>query len=182
MARFWKVKVIYNKIFTTMKKIFLSVLIAGLALGVTAQAKKKPVKQNTTPAKVEQTNNKVTVKIASSDSIGNIKFETTSHDFGKIPQGIPATVTFKFVNANPTPVTVNNARPSCGCTAPNWTKEPIASGGTGTITATYNAASAGHFSKTITVETNLGSVVLTISGVVEPTPAEPEPTPIKIGS
>ncbi len=166
-----------------MNKIILTILAAGIAFGVSAQAKKpvKPVKKKPTTVAANQAKKPEAVKIAAKDSIGNIKFEMTAHDFGKIPQSIPATVTFKFVNMNPSAITINNARPSCGCTAPNWTKEPIPAGGTGTVTATYNAASPGSFNKTITVETNLGNIVLTISGVVEPTPAEPAPTPIKIG-
>ncbi len=163
-----------------MKKIVLSLLALGLVMGVNAQTKKKkPVKKK---AKQEVASKKAEkVKIAKKDSLGNIKFNKTTHDFGKIPQGIPVTYTFKFANANPSAVTVTNARPSCGCTVPSWSKEPIPSGGTGTVTATFNAAATGHFRKTITVTTNLGQVTLIITGVVQAKPAEPAPSPIKIG-
>lgn len=162
-----------------MKKILFTLLITGIAFGANAQTKgkkpvaKKPVTETQKPAPK--------VAISSKDSVGNINFTETTHDFGKIPQGIPVTYTFKFVNTNPSAVTVTDARASCGCTTPNWSKEPIASGATGTITVRYNSASVGLFNKSVTVSTNLGQIVLYITGVVEAQPAEPEPTPIKIG-
>ncbi len=159
-----------------MKKIFLTLLVSSFIAGVSAQPK-KPVKKNSSPTITKP----ITVKLAAKDSLGNIIFEKVVHDFGNIPQGVPATFTFKFTNTNPSSVTINHCQASCGCTAPNWTKEPIPSGGTGIVAATYNAASVGSFNKSITVQTNLGSITLTISGVVIGTPTEPEPSPIKIG-
>jgi hypothetical protein len=67
-------------------------------------------------------------------------------------------------------------QPSCGCTAPEWSKEPIAPGAKGKIRAVYNSyARPGSFQKYITVKSNAegGDVALTIKGVVEPTPPEP---------
>jgi len=157
-----------------MKKILLALLVVGVAFSANAQKKKvkKKVATETQAAKVI---------IAKKDSVGNIKFTETKHDFGKIPQGTPVTYTFKFVNSNPSAVTITNARASCGCTTPNWSKEPVASGGSGTITVRYNAAATGVFNKSVTVETNIGTIVLYITGVVQAKPAEPAPTPIKIG-
>jgi hypothetical protein len=162
-----------------MKNILFTLLITGIAFGANAQTKgakpvaRKPVTETQKPAPK--------VAISSKDSVGNVKFKETTHDFGKIPQGIPVTYTFKFVNNNPSAVTVTEANASCGCTTPNWSKEPIASGGTGMITVSYNASSVGFFNKSVTVTTNLGQVTLFITGVVEAQPSEPEPTPIKIG-
>lgn len=58
---------------------------------------------------------------------------------------------------------------SCGCTTPSYTKEPIAPGKTGEITATYNALAPGDFTKQVTVITNLSDeqVVLRLKGKVE---------------
>ena len=62
---------------------------------------------------------------------------------------------------------------SCGCTTPEWPKEPIKPGGTATIKATYNAAAMGVFTKTITVVSNANpnQKVLIIKGEVKATPA-----------
>ena len=67
---------------------------------------------------------------------------------------------------------------SCGCTTPEWPKEPVAPGATATIKATYNAANPGTFTKTITVVSNAATpqTVLTIKGEVKPAVA-PAATP-----
>lgn len=106
----------------------------------------------------------------------------TTHDFGKIPQGTPASTTFEFVNNGSADLVLSNVKPSCGCTTPEYTKEPIPKGGKGYIKATYNAAGAGVFNKSITVTSNAGDpVVLYIKGEVQakdnPTPTMPATVP-----
>lgn len=92
----------------------------------------------------------------------------TEHDFGKLPQGIPATTTFEFENTGKTALLLSNVKPSCGCTAPDYSKEPVAPGARGFIKATYNAASPGVFQKSLTVTSNAGDpIILTIKGDVE---------------
>jgi Protein of unknown function (DUF1573) len=92
----------------------------------------------------------------------------TEHNFGKITQGKPVTATFKFTNRGETPLIIKDARGSCGCTGVEFPKEPILPNTSGVINATFNAASAGAFNKTVTVESNAegGMVVLSISGEV----------------
>lgn len=95
------------------------------------------------------------------------------HDFGKIKQGVPVTHEFTFVNKGKVPMIITNAAPSCGCTVPSWTREPIPQGGSGTVKATFNAAAAGTFDKTVTVTANVegGVIMLRIRGeVMSPTP------------
>jgi hypothetical protein len=100
-----------------------------------------------------------------------IKFEKTSHDFGSKPQGTPATYDFVFKNIGNAPLVLQDVKAACGCTTPFWPKEPIMPGQESKISATYNMAKAGSFSKTITVTTapQAGAesgeqVILTISG------------------
>jgi hypothetical protein len=97
-----------------------------------------------------------------------VAVDNQNFDFGKIKQGVPATHRFMFTNAGKVPVIITNAQPSCGCTTPNWTKEPILPGGQGFVDATYNAAAAGAFTKSITVTANTetGVIYLTIKGEV----------------
>jgi hypothetical protein len=95
--------------------------------------------------------------------------QAETKDFGKIPQGTPVTATFKFKNTGKIPLVVSNVQASCGCTTPNYSREPIAPGETGFIMATYNAANPGSFTKSVTVTANVegGSVALYLKGEVE---------------
>ena len=92
-----------------------------------------------------------------------IKFEKTSHNFGKFleKEGVQ-TCTFAFTNVGEEPLVINQALASCGCTVPSYTKEPIMPGKSGEIKVTYNGVgkSYGYFKKTITVRTN-GAIELT---------------------
>ena len=80
------------------------------------------------------------------------KFESESIDLGKIKQDVPATATFTVTNISSEPLIIEQANPTCGCTIGNYTKEPIAPGKTGIITATYNAKNLNAFEKHMTVK------------------------------
>ncbi|MCG9880677.1 MAG: DUF1573 domain-containing protein [Bacteroidia bacterium] len=99
-----------------------------------------------------------------------VKFGKETHDFGSIPQGVPATYEFTFTNTGKAPLIITNAAASCGCTTPEWTKEPIKPGKTGYVKATYNAASPGPFTKSVTVVSNAknSTVILYLKGDVKP--------------
>jgi hypothetical protein len=103
---------------------------------------------------------------------GIIKFEKIDHNFGSIKEeGGPAQVIFEFTNTGNKPLVVNNVQPSCGCTTPTWSKEPIAPGKTGNITASYDPNNRpGKFDKTINVYTDgqPNQLVLRIMGEVIP--------------
>ena len=103
-----------------------------------------------------------------------ISFEKDLHDFGKFAEADgKVTYKFAFVNTGGGDLIIQNVTASCGCTAPEWTREPIAPGGKGFVAATYNPAGRpGPFRKYITVisNSNPGSVRLTISGEVTPKP------------
>lgn len=102
---------------------------------------------------------------------GAIAFEATEHDFGEVPEGTQAQHVFTFRNTGQAPLRLKDVRPSCGCTTPEWTQEPIAPGATGRISVAYNSAGRpGMFKKTIHVVTdgNPETVVLSIRGNVRP--------------
>jgi hypothetical protein len=102
-------------------------------------------------------------------TISAITWKSDAIDVGEIPQGKPKAIVFEFKNIGATDVIITNAQGSCGCTATDYTKTPIKSGKSGTITATYNAANVGAFTKTVTVTTNAETTpkVLTLKGVVK---------------
>jgi len=110
----------------------------------------------------------LTASIVSNLNSASFKWKEITHDFGQIEKGIPVTHEFKFTNDGTSALVISDVKPSCGCTTPDWTREPINPGESGSIKATYNAASTGAFNKTITVSSNTGSpVVLRIKGEVK---------------
>ena len=102
---------------------------------------------------------------------GELKFEKETHDFGTIAEGTQASYEFKVKNVGNQPVIISAVQPSCGCTTPDWTKEPIMPGKTGIIKAMYNSAGRpGPFHKSISVTSNAATPmqVLYIKGDVGP--------------
>ncbi|MCS7004671.1 MAG: DUF1573 domain-containing protein [Cytophagales bacterium] len=86
---------------------------------------------------------------------GVMKFEKEEHDFGDIKEGTIAEYSFKFKNTGNAPIVITNVQASCGCTTPEWPKEPVMPGETAIIKAAYNSKSRpGNFFKTITITSN----------------------------
>ncbi len=83
-----------------------------------------------------------------------LKLKQTEHDFSLIPQGKPVYYTFEIVNTGKTAVKLDDVHASCGCTTPEWDRDPIAPGATGKIKVGYNAAVEGFFEKSITIAYN----------------------------
>ncbi len=121
------------------KKLFLSTILIALTAAVFAQ---KPV----------------------------INFKETSYDFGTISEEDgKVTHVFEFTNDGTSDLVLTNVKASCGCTTPQWSREPIAPKTKGTITVTYRAAGRpGAFTKSITVSSNADRKVLIIKGNVTP--------------
>ncbi len=108
-----------------------------------------------------------------------ISFRETEHDFGTIAEDDGAVShTFTFKNEGKVPIVVQSVSTSCGCTASDWTKEPVLPGKEGKITARFNPLGRPHqFTKSLTVRSNgdPASVILFIRGNVTPhvkTPSE----------
>ena len=78
----------------------------------------------------------------------------SEHDFDKIPQGKPVYYSFLVTNTGKTELKLDDVHASCGCTTPEWSRAPIAPGGTSMIKVGYNAATEGYFEKFITVTYN----------------------------
>lgn len=106
-----------------------------------------------------------------------IEFEKTSHNFGKISEtGGNAVYDFVFKNTGTVPLILTNVRAGCGCTTPEWDRQPIAPNGTGHIRVSFNPLRrSGPFTKSITVNSNAENAVisLTIRGTIERKPRDP---------
>ena len=81
-----------------------------------------------------------------------IKMNTEKYDFGKIKQGVPVNTVFTITNTTNKPVVIENAWASCGCTTPEYSKEPIAPGASAKLKVGYNAASMGTFTKPVYIK------------------------------
>lgn len=105
-------------------------------------------------------------------SAGSAEFDWKSpltHDFGMIAKDQPVTHTFEFKNTGEEPLVIVNAKGSCGCTVPTFTKTPILPGEKGEIKVEYNAAKTGVFRKSVTITANTDDeeVKLFVTGEVE---------------
>lgn len=132
-----------------MRKI-IAILMMVLLIGGVAEAKKK--------------NNK--------DGNALISFTTETHDFGIIDAAKGAVHTeFEFVNQGNAPLVLTSVTADCGCTRPEYPKNPIAPGKKGKIKVNFiPQRGMGSFTKSIKVKSN-GSKkmkVLKISGIVNP--------------
>ena len=107
--------------------------------------------------------------LASLPTEAAVQWDKTTHDFGKMVQHEPQSAVFTVTNRSTKPVLITEAVGSCGCTIASYTKGMIAPGEEGMVKATYNAARAGSFAKTVTVTTSTGNgpQVLRIKGTVE---------------
>lgn len=182
-----------------MKKIIFSLLLVGLVIGSTTaqeeitekkvkkklfQKADKEVKEITTgdeAIKVTDSVIKPTVAptviddmkaepAAPDENAPVFKFMEESFDFGgEIIDGEKVTHKFTFTNEGATPLIIEGVKASCGCTTPDWPKQPIAPGKTGEITATYNSKGRiGKFNKAIRITSNAATPtkVLYIKGAV----------------
>ena len=101
--------------------------------------------------------------IAYAAAQAEIKFDKTTHNFGKFSESAPkVSCIFTYTNTGDAPLIINQAVASCGCTVPEYTKTPVKPGEKGTIKITYNGEGKfpGHFKKSNTVRTN-GKVEMT---------------------
>ena len=83
-----------------------------------------------------------------------ITFDKEVHDYGTIEQGGDGSCVFTFTNTGTEPLTITTAKGSCGCTVPEWPREPIAPGKTGTIKVKYDSKRVGPINKSVTINSN----------------------------
>lgn len=86
------------------------------------------------------------------------KFVEETHDFGNIAEGPEGQIDFTFTNVGKEPLIIQQCSASCGCTTPDWTKEPIMPGQKGSIKVKYNTKDRiGSFNKTVYIKSNAKS-------------------------
>ena len=114
--------------------------------------------------------------------ITSLVFEETEFDFGEIMEGEKVIHNYKFTNTGDEPLIIQNAKGSCGCTVPDWERDPIAPGESSVIKVQFDSKNKGKVggglqSKRVTITANTDPVnsYLTIKGKVDKDPNAPDP-------
>jgi len=111
-----------------------------------------------------------------------ISFAETEYDFGTIDQGTPVEHLFKFTNTGNAPLVIVDAKSSCGCTVPTWSKEHIPPGGEGEMLVKFNGSGQNQVTKTVTVTANTekGKELIKIKAFVTPKAGATSNSPIQV--
>ncbi|MGB0431103.1 MAG: DUF1573 domain-containing protein [Bacteroidia bacterium] len=157
-----------------MKATYFTLVFSLVFLAFACDQKQKETSNSTEtpeaidPKIIEESNPHTADGDASIQELAEVKFDHTRHNFGKVYYKQKVLYNFKFENTGEKDLIILDARASCGCTTPEWPKEPIKPGETGTITVGFKSTSKGPFNKSITVDANTSpkSTVLHISGEV----------------
>jgi len=148
-----------------MKKIIILSLLTLLSVAVLAQAE--------TSAKQPKGKKKEIMVEDTLPKLPEIKFNSLVHDYGTIQKGGDGVCFFEFTNTGRADLQLSNVTSSCGCTIPQWPKEPIPPGGSASIKVSYNTSRVGVINKNVYVDSNVGEkVTLTIRGNVIEEPKE----------
>lgn len=98
-----------------------------------------------------------------------------SHDFGDVKANEKVQAFVKFTNNGKSPLIIQEASASCGCTVPEFPKTPIAVGATDSIKVEYTAGNMnGKQQKTVTLKTNTANgteqfnITANVIGATEP--------------
>jgi Protein of unknown function (DUF1573) len=153
-----------KKIITVMAVLFS----ASLAFGQAPAAKPAPAKTGTAaPAPTTKAPAQTTTDLG-------YKFDKLDHDYGTIQKGSEPYCEFKLTNTSKEPLIISEAHGSCGCTVPEYPKEPIKPGQTVIIKVRYDTNRIGPFDKqvTVTFQGKDAPAILKIHGKVEAPPSE----------
>ena len=107
--------------------------------------------------------NVVSVNEAPNPNAPVMKFAESEFDFGDIKPNSTVRHTFTFTNTGKSPLLIEDATASCGCTTPSWTKEPVAPGAQGTMEVQFDSrGKQGIVSKQVAVRANTQPNITTI--------------------
>lgn len=129
-----------------MKNFILSLAVLAFAFGTTYAQDAQPV-----------------------DGGPQISVDKDVHDYGTIKQGANGSCEFSITNTGSEPLIISRAKGSCGCTVPDWPKEPILPGQSAVMTVRYDTKRVGPINKSVTITsnaTNAASKVVRIKGKV----------------
>lgn len=128
-----------------MKRVFLALIIPFVLAGC----------NNKLGNGTSSTDSTATGEVADASEAAVIKFDQMEYNFGTINEGDKVSHEYAFTNTGKTPLIISQALASCGCTVPEYPKEPIAPGKGGVIKVVFNStAKFGKQNKAITITSN----------------------------
>jgi hypothetical protein len=148
------------------KAIVISVLILAVSFVSCGEDASKKIKTENLELAKERDND---IKLGGP----RIKFDKTEHDFGTINEGDVVETVFNFTNEGKTELIITSAKGSCGCTVPEWPREPIMPGESGQIKVKFNSYRKPNLQqKQVTLVTNTenGKEIIKIRAQVTPSP------------
>lgn len=90
-------------------------------------------------AQAQESGDATLIKEAQSKPLTTIAFSETDHNFGDIKKGEKVEHVYEVTNTGTNPLIISNVKPGCGCTVPDYTKEPILPGQKGKITLHFDS-------------------------------------------
>lgn len=110
----------------------------------------------------------ISFSVNAQEKKAKVKFKTETIDYGTIAKGADGVRVFEFTNTGNAPLIITKVTSSCGCTVPNWPKDPIMPGKSGEIKVKYDTNRVNPIRKTITVISNAErpTIGLKIKGLV----------------
>ncbi len=111
----------------------------------------------------------------------SISIDKEVHDYGDIEKGADPFCEFLITNKGNEPLILTNAKGSCGCTVPEWSKEPVLPGESTVMKVKYDTKRVGPINKSVTITsnaTNEPTKVIRIKGMVL-NPDSESGTPLK---
>jgi len=148
-----------------MKSIFkLAIPALALVLAVACDTKKDGVT-------TDMVTNSASADGKQDVPVASMKFELDTFQFGEVIEGEKVSHAFKFTNTGTNDLVISNAKGSCGCTVPEWPKQPIAPGASGSIDVVFDSeGKPGSAIKSVTVFSNTEPAThkLFVVGFVKP--------------
>lgn len=166
--------------------LIVAIVCSGLFLSscnnesATAEAAKSKVSNAANDLKTAANNtaNAAADAVDPAQPTTTISFDKEEHDFGNINEGDKVEHIFKFTNTGNEPLIISSAKGSCGCTVPEWPKEPIPPGQGGEIAVAFDSKNKpGKQTKTVTIQANTdpNPTRLKIKADVAKDPNKPDP-------
>ena len=137
-----------------MKKLILGLSVCAMIAGVQS-CKKEVTNQPADQLAIEQTDahseadhaaptleqqRDQSIEEAQSKPLTNLVLSENTFNFGDIKKGESVEHKYQVTNTGTNPLIISSVKPGCGCTAPDYTKDPIMPGKTGTITLKFDSS------------------------------------------
>lgn len=153
-----------------MRNIVFFLLLLNFRVALAQSQPSLPVKEGSSTQPFSGTPAWSPGKIDETSGNTSVEWFEEEFDFGKVKAGDTVSHTYRFKNIGSLPLVISQVKPSCGCTSPRWSKDPIAPGKEGYVEIVFDTrAKEGYRQNSITLilNTEEGGKVLRFKGMVE---------------